>query len=74
MTARTAGNEVVLKNGRGRVLPLTLRDLLPSNRAQVVPDEPGPTADDVDEIASVVLGQLRRDEGGEGTGVGCAHP
>lgn len=62
MAATTAGNEVVLKDGQGRVMRLTLKELLFSDRAQVVPDQPGPAADDAVEIASVVLGQLRRDE------------
>ena len=56
--ATTIGNEVVLKDGRGRLLRLALKELLFSDRAQVVPDQPGPSADDAGEIASVVLDQL----------------
>ncbi|MFE6398108.1 helix-turn-helix domain-containing protein [Streptomyces alboflavus] len=41
---------------------LTLKELLFSDRAQVMPDQAGPAADDVEDIASVVLGQLRQDE------------
>lgn len=62
MAATTAGNEVVLSDGQGRVLRLALRELLFSDRAQVIPDQPGPSAGDVEQIASVVLGQLRADE------------
>ncbi|WP_033285269.1 helix-turn-helix domain-containing protein [Streptomyces sp. NRRL F-525] len=58
MAATTAGNEVVLKDGRGRLLRLSLAELLFSDRAAVIPDVPGPSADDDAEIASVVLGQL----------------
>lgn len=62
MTATAAGNEVVLKDGRGQVCRLTLKELLFSERARLIPDQVGPSADDVDEIASVVLGQLREGE------------
>ncbi|MFJ2263657.1 helix-turn-helix domain-containing protein [Streptomyces sp. NPDC087844] len=58
MAATTAGNEVVLQDGRGRLLRLSLKELLFSDRAAVIPDESGASADDVDVIASVVLGQL----------------
>ncbi|MER5990193.1 helix-turn-helix domain-containing protein [Streptomyces viridosporus] len=58
MAATTAGNEVVLKDGRGRLLRLSLKELLFSDRAAINPDGPGPSADDEGEIASVVLGQL----------------
>ncbi|KIE24258.1 transposase [Streptomyces sp. MUSC 125] len=58
MAATTAGNEVVLKDGRGRLLRLSLKELLFSDRAVINPDGPGPSADDEGEIASVVLGQL----------------
>ncbi|WP_251066911.1 hypothetical protein [Streptomyces sp. ISL-36] len=61
MTATTAGNEVVFKDGRGRVLRLTLKELLFSDRAEVIPDQPGPAAGGVEEIASVVLSQLGED-------------
>ncbi|MFF2375098.1 helix-turn-helix domain-containing protein [Streptomyces xiamenensis] len=62
MATTTAGNEVVLKDGLGRVRRLTLKELLFSDRAEVIPDQPGPSADDAEEIASVVLSQLREDE------------
>ncbi|WP_405914551.1 helix-turn-helix domain-containing protein [Streptomyces sp. NBC_00728] len=62
MTATTAGNEVVLKDGQGQVRRLTLRELLFSDRAQLIPEQAGPFAADVEQIASVVLGQLHEDE------------
>ncbi|MBV7249773.1 DDE-type integrase/transposase/recombinase [Streptomyces sp. S-2] len=58
MAATTAGNEVVLKDGQGRLVRLSLKELLFSDRAAVSLDGPGPSADDEEEIASVVLGQL----------------
>ncbi|MFE3429432.1 transposase [Streptomyces sp. NPDC059171] len=58
MAATTAGNEVVLKDGQGRLLRLSLKELLFSDRAVISPDGPGPSADDEGETASVVLGQL----------------
>lgn len=58
MAATTAGNEVVLKDARGRLLRLSLKELLFSDRVAISPDGPGPSADDEGEIASVVLGQL----------------
>ncbi|MFI7095493.1 hypothetical protein [Streptomyces lydicus] len=61
MAATTAGNEVILKDGRGRVRRLTLKELLFSDRAEVIPEQAGPSAHDVQEIASVVLGQLREE-------------
>ncbi|MDX3571567.1 transposase [Streptomyces sp. ID05-47C] len=62
MAATTAGNEVVLKDGRGRLLRLALRELMFSDRAVLIPEQPGPSADDGEEIASVILDQLRGDE------------
>lgn len=54
-----AGNEVVLKAVRDqRVRRMALRELLNSAHAQVIPDGPGPDADDNVEIAGVVLAQL----------------
>ncbi|MCX5342267.1 hypothetical protein [Streptomyces atratus] len=62
MAATTAGNEVVLKDGHGQLLRLSLKELLFSDRAVISPDGPGPSADDEGEIASVVLGQLAEPE------------
>ncbi|WP_405885627.1 helix-turn-helix domain-containing protein [Streptomyces sp. NBC_01136] len=58
MVPTRAGNEVALKDGRGRMLRLSLKELLFSDRAVIIPDGSGPAADDPEEIASVVLGQL----------------
>ncbi|MCH6161474.1 transposase [Streptomyces marispadix] len=62
LAATTAGNEVVLKDARGRVQRLSLKELLFSDRARVVPDGPGPSGGDPDEVASVVLDQLNDEE------------
>ena len=62
MAATTAGNEVVLKDGQGRLLRLSLRELLFSDRAILIPEGPGPSSEDAEEIASVVLGQLGEDD------------
>lgn len=62
MVATTAGNEVAVKDGAGRILRLSLKELLFSERAGVVPDEPGAAARDLEQVAAVVLGQLREDE------------
>lgn len=62
LVATTAGNEVVLKDARGRVQRLSLKELLFSDRARVVPDRPGPSGGDPDEVASVVLDQLTDEE------------
>ncbi|MFD6312013.1 helix-turn-helix domain-containing protein [Streptomyces nigra] len=62
LAATTAGNEVVLKDTRGSVRRLSLKELLFSDRAEIVPEQTGPAADDAEEIASVVLSQLRDDE------------
>lgn len=58
MAATTAGNEVVIKDCHGRLLRLSLRELLFSDRATLITEGPGPSSDDAEEIASVVLGQL----------------
>ncbi|MFD8970567.1 helix-turn-helix domain-containing protein [Streptomyces sp. NPDC059568] len=62
LVATTAGNEVALKDVRGRVQRLSLKELLFSDRARVIPDGPGPSGADADELASVVLDQLGDDE------------
>jgi hypothetical protein len=64
MQATTAGNELVLRGMRGRrdLLRVSLRELLTSERARVIPDLPGPSSDDPDEPASVVLAQLTESE------------
>jgi len=58
MAITSTGNEVVLKDHHGRLMRLAVRELLLSDRAQVIPDSPGPSSDDEEDLASVVLTQL----------------
>ena len=60
--ATGAGNEVVLKDGRGRLLRVAVKELLFSERAAIVPEEPGVSTRDLDDLASVVLSRLGRAE------------
>ncbi|WP_267246427.1 helix-turn-helix domain-containing protein [Streptomyces sp. PR69] len=53
-----AGGEAVLKDGRGRLLRLAVKELLLSDRARIIPTGPGPASDDPRETAAVVLGRL----------------
>ncbi|GFH39228.1 helix-turn-helix domain-containing protein [Streptomyces pacificus] len=57
-----AGGEVVLKDGRGRLLRLAVKELLVSDRARIIPDGPGPASDDPQEMAAVVLDRLESGE------------
>lgn len=58
LAATPAGNEVILKDPRGRILRISQRELLLSDRVRVIPDGDGPTADDPCETAGTVLGRL----------------
>ncbi|MGW1929273.1 Mu transposase C-terminal domain-containing protein [Streptomyces sp. NPDC001919] len=58
LAAMASGNEAVVKDARGRLLRLSLRELMFSDRAVIIPDCTGPASDDEDEIAAVALGQL----------------
>lgn len=58
MAITATGNEVVLKDQRGRVMWLAVKELLLSDRAQVIPNSPGPSSVDDEELAGVVLAQL----------------
>jgi transposase InsO family protein len=59
MLSTTAGTEVVLKNTTNRrIVRVSVRELLSSDRARVVPDGPGPSAADPDDPAGVVLAAL----------------
>lgn len=59
MLSTAAGNEVVLKNATSRqIVRVSLRELLTSDRARVVPNGPGPSADDPEDTASVILAAL----------------
>lgn len=46
MAATAAGNEVVLKNARGGLLRVSLKELLFSERAAIIPAQGGPDATD----------------------------
>src|ERR1700733_409247 len=58
MAITAAGNEVLLKDHHGRVMRLAVKELLLSDRAQVIPVSPGPSSGDEEDLASVVLAQL----------------
>jgi transposase InsO family protein len=59
MLSTTAGNEVLLKDAAGRrIVRVSVRELLTSDRARVIPDGPGPSAEDLIEPASVLLAEL----------------
>ena len=58
MAITATGNELVLKDRHDRVMRLAVKELLLSDRAQVIPDSPGPTSDDDKDLATVVLAQL----------------
>jgi hypothetical protein len=60
MAITATGNEVALKDHHARLMRLAVRELLLSGRAQVIPDSPGPSSDDDEDIANVVLAQLSR--------------
>src|SRR5712691_2498028 len=62
MAVTATGNEVVLKDHHGRLMRLAVRELLLSDRAQVIPDSPGPSSDDPDEPATVTLAELTEAE------------
>ncbi|WP_329374740.1 helix-turn-helix domain-containing protein [Streptomyces sp. NBC_01483] len=56
------GNEAVLKDGRGKLIRLSVKELLLSDRARVIPERPGPSGHDDEDIAGVVLSQLSEAE------------
>lgn len=58
LVATGAGNEVVLKDRRDRLSRVSVRELLFSERASIVPQEPGATSRDLEDVASVVLSRL----------------
>lgn len=64
MWTTAAGSELVLRavGGRRGLLHVSLRELLASERARVIPDLPGPSSDDVHDPASVVLAGLTESE------------
>ncbi|MEZ0108765.1 transposase InsO family protein [Catenulispora sp. EB89] len=58
MAATAAGNEVVVKDGFGRLARFTAKELLFGDRARIVADSPGPSSDEDQDLAGVVLAQL----------------
>ncbi|MDX2757255.1 Mu transposase C-terminal domain-containing protein [Streptomyces europaeiscabiei] len=62
LASTQAGGEVVLKDGRGRLLRLAVKELLLSDRVRIIPDGPGPASDDPQETAAVVLARLNAGE------------
>ncbi|MFJ9580719.1 Mu transposase C-terminal domain-containing protein [Streptomyces sp. NPDC101191] len=55
------GMEVILKDARDRLVRISVRELLTSDRAEVIPTDSGPAADDGD-LVSVVLARLTKEE------------
>lgn len=58
LTARQVGTDVVLRSVQGQVLRVSVKELLLSDRAQVVAAGAGPTAGDEDELASAIVSSL----------------
>lgn len=59
LLSTTAGNEVLLKDAAGhRLVRVSVRELLASDRARLIPACPGPSADDPVETANVLLAEL----------------
>ena len=56
LAATQSGNEVILRDAHGRIRRVSQRELLLSDRARVIPDVDGPSADDPYETAGTVLG------------------
>ncbi len=55
------GMEVILKDARDRLVRMSVRELLTSDRAEVIPTDSGPAADDGD-LVCVVLARLTKEE------------
>ncbi|WP_053084692.1 helix-turn-helix domain-containing protein [Streptomyces viridochromogenes] len=56
------GMEVVLKDGRDRLARMSLRELLTSDRAELIHDRAGPSSTDDEDLAAVVLNRLTKEE------------
>lgn len=56
------GMEVVLKDGRDRLARMSLRELLTSDRAELIHDKSGPSPTGDGDLAAVVLNRLTKDE------------
>ena len=63
LLATTAGNDVVLKYATGqRIVRVSVRELLASDRTRIIPTSPGPSADYPLELASVLLAEMTGSE------------
>ncbi|MFE5703586.1 transposase [Rhodococcus koreensis] len=63
MVSTAAGNEVVVKDTTGqRYRRFALRELLACERARVIPDGPGPSSEDNQEVAGVIVARLTTTE------------
>jgi transposase InsO family protein len=62
LVGTAAGGELVLSDGRGRLLRMSVKELLLSDRARVIPAGPGPGGSDDDAPAAVILDQLSADQ------------
>lgn len=60
--ARQIGTDVVLRSSRGQLLRVSVKELLFSERVRIVPDGPGPSGEDEDELASATLSLLERSD------------
>jgi hypothetical protein len=58
LSSTQSGNEVIVKDSRGRIRHVSQRELLLSGRARVIPDVDGPATDDPYETAGTVLARL----------------
>jgi transposase InsO family protein len=56
------GMEVVLRDGRDRLARMSLRELLTSDRAELIYDRSGPSSTDDEDLAAVVLNRLTKQE------------
>ncbi|WP_030924244.1 DDE-type integrase/transposase/recombinase [Streptosporangium amethystogenes] len=63
--ALPTGMEVLLKDGRDRLQRMSVRELMTSGRAQVIPNRTGPVADDPGDLATVMLATLSKAEKAE---------
>ncbi|MEU6017829.1 Mu transposase C-terminal domain-containing protein [Streptomyces sp. NPDC047515] len=60
-TSLATGMEVILKDARDRLVRMSMRELLTSDRAEVIPEGQGLATDDGD-MVSVVLARLTKEE------------
>ncbi|PNG23869.1 hypothetical protein [Streptomyces cahuitamycinicus] len=56
------GMEVILKDGRSRLARMSVRELLTSDRAELIHDRTGPSSSDSEDLAAVVLNRLTKHE------------